>query len=210
MIAPCTCGSLAKWVLDSEMPIVHRDGEYFLGEGPTADPRLTIRFCPFCGEHGWPDHGKRPCECGVMESLVEDYPQLLEFDSEMNEFHVLYSNRNGKLQIYYCIACGGNPPHSLRRTFFEVPSESDYEEALARVADLKDENDFIREFGAPTHVFDIPPLPAKDIEIYGMKPSKKQWTFEPAGSPISYCLQLMADDTYQKSLAPKHKESNNA
>jgi len=43
-----------------------------------------------------------------------------------------------------------------------------------------------------------------------MKPMKKQWTFEPAGSPISYCLQLMADDTYVKSLGPKHKKSNNA
>jgi hypothetical protein len=210
MITPCTCGSLAKWVRDSELPIVQRDGEFLLGDGATDDARLTIHFCPFCGEHGWPGRGNRLCECGVMESLVEDYPELLEFDSEMNEFHVLHSHRNGKLQIYYCIACGGNPPQSLRHTFFEAPSESDYQEAWARIAELNDEKDFIREFGAPTHVFDIPPLPAKDIEIYDMKFMKKQWTFEPASSPISYCLQLMADGTYQKSLAAKHKKRNNA
>ncbi len=143
-----------------------------------------------------------------MDALVKDYPQLLEFDSVMNEFHILESNRNGKIQIYYCLACGGNPPESLRHTFFEAPSDSDYEAAYARIADLKDENDFIREFGAPAHVFDVPPLRAKKIEIYGLKPMKKQWTFEPAGSPISYYLQLMADDTYYKFLAPRHKKSN--
>ena len=142
-----------------------------------------------------------------MESLVQDYPHLLEFDSKMNEFHILYSASGGKLQIYYCIACGGNPPESLRHTFFEAPSESDYNDARDRMADLKDENDFVREFGAPTYVFDIPPLAAKDIEIYGMKPVKRQWTFEPAGSPISYCLQLMADNTYQKSLSAKPKKT---
>jgi hypothetical protein len=192
------------------MTIVERDGGYVLGNGSIGDPRLTIHFCPFCGEHGWPNRGHRRCECGVMESLVEDYPLLLEFDPEMNEFHVLHSNSKGKLQIYYCIACGGNPPESLRHTFFEAPSSSDYEEAWARIADLKDENDFIREFGAPTHVFDIPRLRAQDIEIYGMKPMKKQWTFEPGDSLISYCLQLMVDDTYCKSLAPKDKKSNTA
>jgi hypothetical protein len=210
MIAPCSCGSLAKQAKDPDMPIVERDGGYLLGNGSINDPRLMIHFCPFCGEHGWPHRGNRSCECGVMESLVKDYPGLLEFDSKMNEFHILYSNPNGKSQIYYCVACGGNPPESLRHTFFEAPTESDYEEAMAKIADLKDEKDFVREFGAPTHVFDIPPLSTKDIEIYGMKPIRKQWTFEPNGSPISYCLQLMADDTYLKSLAPKHKKGNDA
>jgi hypothetical protein len=145
-----------------------------------------------------------------MESLVKDYPQLMEYDSEMNEFHILQSDPNGKVQIYYCMACGGSPPESLRHTFFEAPSESDYEEAWARIADLKDENDFMREFGAPTHVYDIAPLPAKDIEIYGVKPRKKQWTFEPAGSLISYSLQLMNDGTYLKSLGAKHKKIKDA
>ena len=192
------------------MPIVGRDGKYLLGDGSVNDPRLIINFCPFCGEHGWPERGNRPCQCGVMESLVKDYPRLMEFDSEMNEFHILQSNPNGKVQIYYCIACGGNPPDSLRHTFFEAPSDMDYEEGWARIAHLEDENDFVREFGAPSYVFDISPPSAKDIEIYGVKPAKKQWTFEPDGSPISYCLQLMADDTYQKSLAPKHKKIKNA
>ena len=192
------------------MPIVERDGGYLLGNGSINDPRLTIHFCPFCGEHGWPERGNRRCECGVMESLVKDYPQLMEFDSKMNEFHILQSNPNGKVQIYYCIACGGNPPESLRHTFFEAPSAMDYEEAWSRIEHLKDEDDFVREFGAPSHVFDISPPSAKDVEIYGVKPVKKQWTFEPDGSPISYFLQLMADETYQKSLAPKHKKIQNA
>jgi len=210
MIAKCTCSSLAKWAKDSDIPIVERDGGYVLGDGLIDDPRLTIQFCPFCGEHGWPDRGDRRCECGVMESLVQDYPQLLEFEQEMNEFHVLHSDPEGKLQIYYCFACGGNPPETLRHTFFEAPSSSDYDEAWARIADLKDENDFVREFGAPTHVFDISPLRAKDIEIYGIKPRKKQWTFEPDGSPISYYLTLMGDGSYEKSLAARHKKSDNA
>jgi hypothetical protein len=192
------------------MPIVERDGEFLLGDRSIDDPRLTIHFCPLCGEYGRPDRGNRACECGVMESLVRDYPDLMEFDSKMNEFHILHSPRSGKLQIYYCIACGGNPPESLRHTFFEEPTTSDYDDAWARIANLMGEDDFIREFGEPTHVFDIPPMPEKDIEIYGMKSMKKQWTFEPSGSPISYCLQLMADDSYQKSLGAKHKKTNEA
>jgi hypothetical protein len=76
-----------------------------------------------------------PCTCGSLA-------KLLEFDSRMNEFHILQSN--WKVQIYYCIACGGNPPESLRHTFFEAPSKSDYEDVWARIADLKDENDFVR------------------------------------------------------------------
>jgi hypothetical protein len=210
MIAKCTCSSLAKWAKDSDISIVEREGGYLLGNGSIDDSRLTIHFCPFCGEHGRPGRGNRRCECGVMESLVKDYPQLLEFDREMNEFHVLYNNPKGKLQIYYCFACGGYPPESLRHTFFEAPSSSDYAEAWARIADLKDENDFAREFGAPTHVVDPSPLRPKDIEIYGMKPTKKHWTFEPAGSPISYFLHLMADGTYVKSLGAKYKKSDNA
>jgi len=207
MITQCTCHSLAKWAKDSDIQITERDDGYMLGDGSGDDPRLIIHFCPFCGEHGWPDRGNRRCECGAMESLVKDYPQLMEFEQELNEFHVLHSNPKGKLQVYYCIACGGNLPGSLRHTFFEAPTSADYDEAWARVADLKDENDFIREFGAPTTTFDISPLRAKDIEIYGIKPRKKQWTFELEGSPITYYLTLMADGTYEKSLAPRHKKS---
>ncbi len=48
------------------------------------------------------------------------------------------------------------------------------------------------------------------IEIYGVKAAKKQWTFEPGDSPISFFLQLMADNAYQKSLARKHKKIKNA
>jgi hypothetical protein len=210
MITPCTCGSLAKWARDCDMPIVQRDGEFLLGEGLVDDSRLTIRFCPFCGEHGRPHRGNRSCECGVMESLVRDFPNLIEFDSEMNEFHILHPPRNGKLQIYYCIACGGDPPPSLRHTFFEEPTDSDYDEAWARIANFKDERDFVREFGDPAHVFDIPPPSPKEIEIYGIKPMKKQWTFEPPGSRVSYCLQLMADGTYQTSLSARHKQGKNA
>lgn len=209
MIAHCTCGYLAKWAKDCDIPIVEREGGYLLGNGSINDPRLTIHFCPFCGKHGRPNRGNRPCECGVIDALVKDYPQVLELDSEMNEFHFLESNPSAKHQIYYCIACGGNPPQSLRHTFFEAPTESDYEEAWARIADLKDESDFVGEFGAPAHVFDIAPPRAKDIEIYGVKPVKKQWTFEPGDSPISYVLQLMADNTYQKSLGAKQKKIKN-
>jgi len=141
MIAPCTGGLLAKWAKDSDVPIVERDGGYMLGSGSISDPRLTIHFSPFCGEHGWPDRGKRPCKCGVIKSLVENYPELLGFDAEMNEFHVVQLNPGGRLQIHYCIACGGNPPQSFRRTFFEAPSTLDYEAAWARIKNLKDEVD---------------------------------------------------------------------
>ncbi len=192
------------------MPILERDGIYLLGDGSEDDSRLTINYCPFCGEHGGPDCGDRQCECKVMESIVEDFQDYMEFNLKMNEFHILHSLGQGKLQIYYCIACGGNPPKSLRHTFFEEPTESDYDEAWKRIANLGNEDDFIREFGEPTYVFDIPPLPAKDVEIYGIKPVKKQWTFEPPNSRISYFLQLMADDTYRKSLGAKHKKTNEA
>ena len=207
MIAPCACDWVAKWAKDPDMPIVERDGDYFLGDGSVDDPRLTIAFCPFCGEHGWPHRSDRACECGVMESIVEDFPDYMEFDSTMNEFHILQTG-GGNFQIYYCIACGGNPPESLRHTFFEAPTESDYDDARARIANLMDEKDFIREFGEPVHIFDIPPASEKDIDLYGMTPVKKQWTFEPPGSPISFCLQLMADDSYLKSLSPKPKRTN--
>jgi len=65
----------------------------------------------------------------------------------------------------------------------------------------------MREFGSPSSEFDIPSLRPKDMELYGLKPIEKQWMFEPADSPVSYCLQLMADGTYHKLLAPKNKEN---
>src|SRR5690349_11988054 len=105
MIAPCTCGLLAKWAKDCDLPIIERDGGYLIESGSINDPRLAIQFCPFCGEHGRPGGGNRLCECGVMDSLVENYPQLLEFDTKFHEFHILHSNRKGKLLIYYCFAC---------------------------------------------------------------------------------------------------------
>jgi hypothetical protein len=141
-----------------------------------------------------------------MEQIVEQFPDCMEFDPVMNEFHILHQQGRGKLQVYYCTACGGNPPESLRHTFFEEPAKSDYDDAWSRIENLKNEEDFIEEFGEPAYVFDIPPFSAKDVEIYGMKQMKKQWTFEPPDSPISYGLQLSADDTYHKWLAPKHKK----
>lgn len=210
MKASCTCRHLSQWAQDPDIPITERGSEYYLGDGSVDDARLAIHFCPFCGEHGWPDRGDRLCECGVMEQIVRQFPDYMEFDSKMNEFHILQQPGQGKLQVYYCTACGGNPPVSLRHTFFEEPTTSDYAAAWSRIENLKNEKDFIEVFGAPAYVFDLPPLPAKDVEIYGMKQMKKQWTFEPPDSPISYCLQLMADDTYHKSLGPKHKKTNGA
>ncbi len=142
-----------------------------------------------------------------MEQIVEQFPDYMEFDLEMNEFHILHQRGRGSGQVYYCIACGGKPPESLRHTFFEEPTESDYADAWSRIENLKNEEDFIGEFGEPAYVFDIPPFSEKDVEIYGFKKMKKQWTFEPPDSPISYCLQLSAEDTYHKSLAPKKKKT---
>ena len=87
----------------------------------------------------------------------------------------------------------------------ETPTKSDYDEAWAKIGGLKDENDFIRVLGAPTLVYDLSPPSTKDIEIYGIRPRKKQWTFEPAGSRITYVLQLMADGKYETGLHARHK-----
>ena len=44
MIAPCTCGSLAKWAKDPDIPIVERNGGYLLGDASIDDEERQRRF----------------------------------------------------------------------------------------------------------------------------------------------------------------------
>lgn len=133
MKPPCTCKLLSQYSRDPLVQVMERGGEFVLGDGTNPDPRLTIEYCPFCGEFGWPDRGNRRCDCGVMESIVRDFPSLMEFDPKMNEFHLLSPKGSATYQIYYCISCGGNPPKSRRSDFFEEASEEELIRAWERM-----------------------------------------------------------------------------
>jgi hypothetical protein len=93
------------------------------------------------------------CECGWLECAARDPHCPIEFDPEVNEYHIKTS-QPGSMSIYHCPFCAGRAPESLRDELFAtVPTEETFR--LHRLTkNLKTEEDVLACLGAPTHVFD--------------------------------------------------------
>jgi len=54
------------------------------------------------------------CNCGQLARLAEDHRSSIEFDAQLNEYHILRSDGSGYSLIHFCPICGGSAPKSRR------------------------------------------------------------------------------------------------
>lgn len=92
------------------------------------------------------------CECPWLENAARDPECSIEFDAELNEYH-LKSGR-GTFMIYHCPFCAGRAPKSLRDQMFATVSTEEASRLHLLTKDMKTEKDVRAGLGEPTHVFE--------------------------------------------------------
>jgi len=95
----------------------------------------------------------RICECGKPARWANDPHFPVEFDAEMNEYHMV---RDGaKALMLYCSWCGGRLPESKRGTFFTTPDPAEMAEVESLLKDVDSHEDVVRLLGPPDEIHEL-------------------------------------------------------
>ena len=94
---------------------------------------------------------KENCDCGVLERASKEPGHPIRFDSELNEYHIVYSmgGKNAQMMIYYCPHCGGRVPQSRRTSLFAHATEAELQRITSLLKGIKTVSDVIDRFGPP-------------------------------------------------------------
>jgi hypothetical protein len=57
---------------------------------------------------------KDECNCGQLARLAEDPRNSIQFDVQLNEYHIIRKDGTGYSLIHFCPICGGRAPKSQR------------------------------------------------------------------------------------------------
>jgi hypothetical protein len=110
------------------------------------------------------DHIERSCECGMPARCATNPMIPVEFDEEMNEYHLV---RDGaETQMRYCFWCGGHLPKSNLDLFFTRPSESEMAEVKELLKDARSHDDVLRILGPADELCDSNGSSATPGHIY--------------------------------------------
>ena len=60
-----------------------------------------------------PDKGNE-CKCGQLARLAEDPKNSIEFDAQLNDYHILRKDGSGYSLVHFCPIYGGTAPKSQR------------------------------------------------------------------------------------------------
>jgi hypothetical protein len=88
-----------------------------------------------------------PCDCGFLDRAAKDPTLPIEFDAELNEFHVVCAQ--GFMMIYHCPLCGGKAPESLRRDLFQRIPDGEAKRLLGLNRNFKNADEVISALGPP-------------------------------------------------------------
>ena len=151
------CRHLQNWLdePDSAVTADTDSGTLSLRVGDIA--AISPLHCPMCGGHPehinpFESHGLQ-CTCGVLEALVQDAPDFVEFDPVFNEYHWLFPGGRYRM-LYFCPACGNQLPLSRRGDFFSKPTHADRESVKEMIRNIASIDDMYRVLGVPDHVFE--------------------------------------------------------
>lgn len=87
------------------------------------------------------------CKCGHLEMLADDPTCPVEFDAELNEYHI--TRAGSGWMIYYCPLCGGSAPKSRRDQLFHKLTEVERNRLIDLTKHLKALDEVIAAFGQP-------------------------------------------------------------
>lgn len=92
------------------------------------------------------------CKCPWFEMAANDPTCPVEFDPEVNEYHMV--SKGGSWVLYHCPICAGRAPASHRAALFaRIPREEE-ERLHLLTKDLRTEHDVLRQLGQPSYRLD--------------------------------------------------------
>ncbi|MEM6823241.1 MAG: hypothetical protein AAF558_15030 [Verrucomicrobiota bacterium] len=92
------------------------------------------------------------CDCESLWQCAKDPENPIQFDEEMNEFHLVYGK--SKMMIYHCHFCGGRVPvKSKRSSLFSQPTHGEREKLMKLVEGISTLEDTLKVLGDPDEDF---------------------------------------------------------
>jgi len=89
----------------------------------------------------------------MPERWVVDPHFPVEFDREMNEYHLVH--KGARAVMRYCFWCGGRLPASKRGAFFTTPKKSEMAEVRSLLKGAKSHEDVVGVLGPPDKTVDL-------------------------------------------------------
>jgi hypothetical protein len=86
------------------------------------------------------------CTCAYLQRAAEEPTIPIDFDAEMNEFHITGKD-GGHSVIYHCPFCGGAAPRSRRASFFATITHDEQRRLAKLTTGLATIDDVIARFG---------------------------------------------------------------
>ncbi len=90
------------------------------------------------------------CDCGSLQRAAEEAGVPVEFNKDLNEFHLIHGPEGkGKLMMRHCFFCGGKAPASLRETLFAKLTSEERFRLVNLTKSLKTVDETIAVLGEP-------------------------------------------------------------
>lgn len=160
----------------------------------TADISVRPMHCTLCDGHGTlgRDKSRAECRCGVLARWAIDSAIPIEYDSELNEYHLMH--KVGQYQmIYFCPSCGGRTPESKCEDLFTNPSQTEIESLSARVKGANTLDEVVRILGDPDERDGPITHSAEEKRIYGMKDVKSSLVYRRLSKTVCLIVQEYED-----------------
>src|SRR6185369_12378847 len=93
-----------------------------------------------------PPKERGACKCEWLERAADDPKCPVEFDAELNEYHLVRGPEDYML-IYYCPYCGGSAPKSKRSRLFYTLTDVERQRLVDLTKDMRILEDVISAFG---------------------------------------------------------------
>ena len=95
------------------------------------------------------------CDCGTLQQFADNPNLPVEFDTQTNEFQVVFEINGGKGQfnLWHCPLCGGKAPESKRHLLFATISDEERSRLHQITDNLKTLNDVLTILGEPDQDF---------------------------------------------------------
>ena len=93
-----------------------------------------------------PPKEKGACKCEWLERAADDPKCPVEFDAELNEYHLIRGPKD-YMMIYYCPYCGGSMPKSRRGKLFHTLTDVERQRLVNLTKDIRTLQEVTTAFG---------------------------------------------------------------
>jgi hypothetical protein len=92
---------------------------------------------------------KDECKCGLLARMAEDPSDPVEFDAQLNEYHITRQGDGGYSLVHFCPFCGGRAPKSKRSSLFHRLTDAERHRLCELTKNLRTVQDVFAALGEP-------------------------------------------------------------